>query len=145
MTTITHDLNKVISDLERLKDSIDKNIKNIQDLKMPIPHNQYDKLFDQVTRNNIAIQQYNQQLQEINNLMILLQEKNNKINEGINNNKFKFGLQGQLKQQIKSQQDVTSLPPHIQDIVNSPIVPTPFENRGGKKRRKSRKNRRTRK
>ena len=53
-------------------------------------------------------------------------------------------VQGQLKQQIKSQQDVKSLPPHIQDIVNSPIVPTPFENRGGKKR-KSRKNRRTKK
>ena len=146
MTTITPNLEKVISDLETLKDSIDKNIKDIQDLKMPIPHNQYDKLFDQVTRNNIAIQQYNQQLQEINNLMILLQEKNNKISEEINNNKFKFGLQGQLKRQIKSQQDVTSLPPLVQDIVNSPIVPLPpFENRGGKKRRKTRKNRRTRK
>ena len=145
MSRIISNLNKVIADLETLKDSMDKIIKDIKDLNRPIPHNQYDNYFDQITRNNDAIQMYNQQLQEINNLMIQLQEKNKKINEGINNNKLKFGLQGQLKQQIRSQEDVVDLPPHIQDIVNSPIVPTPFENRGGKKRRKTRKNRRFRK
>ena len=138
-------LNKVINDLETAINDMDRNIENVKNFKRPMPHDRYDRLFDQTTNNNNIMENYKLKTQKINNLLDQYQAKNNDLNKELNNNKFKFGLQGQLKLQIKSQQDVKSLPPHIQDIVNSPIVPTPFENRGGKKRRKTRKNRRTRK
>ena len=145
MLTIIPNLNKVINDLETAINDMDKNIENVKNFKRPMPHDRYDRLFDQTTNNNNIMENYKLKTQKIINLLDQYQAKNNDLNKELNNNKFKFGLQGQLKQQIKSQQDITSLPPHIQDIVNSPIVPTPFENRGGKKRRKTRKNRRTRK
>ena len=139
------------TELEQFAEYMEKKVKDtelylekIKNLDFPMKHEQYDRSFDGIIGAKNSFEQTKQQLHEIDELITRYGELLDIFNKELNNNKFKFGLQGQLKRQIKSQQDVTSLPPHIQDIVNSPIVPTPFENRGGKKR-KSRKNRRTRK
>ena len=120
-------------------------LEDTKNKKVPITSDYYNIVFDKLPRLDELFQQYDQQLQQINDLMKQHRDIIDNFRKELNNQKLKFGLQGQLKQQIRSQQDVTSLPPHVQDIVNNPIVPTPFENRGRKKRRKTRKNRRTRK
>jgi uncharacterized coiled-coil DUF342 family protein len=53
----------------------------------------YNKVFNELTTLDNLFQQYDQQLQQINDLMKQYQDIADKLRKEINNNKFKFGLQ----------------------------------------------------
>ncbi len=116
-------------------------VKEIQRLKTPLTNSAYDIFFGNIEHLKSEIDEYKPLVDSVNNAFAELDKYLNMYGKIINENKFKFGLQGHLKKQLRNQEYINDLPPHIQEIVDEPIIPTPFENRGGKKK----KQRRTRK
>lgn len=116
----------------------------IKNVKVPFKQNSYTTAFDKIEENTNTISTIKPKLVTVSNILSQLEELNNELGREINSKKFKFGLQGQLKQQIPETRNIGELPPHVQQIVNEPIVPTPFENRGGKKKRKQKQTRKRR-
>ena len=136
------DFDNFIRDLQSDITSVSSVIERVKNIKKPLSQNGYTSMFNAIERNMDLYSTIKQRVETINNLMSQLEKKQNELTQEVNSNKFKFGLQGQLKNQIKNTQNIRTLPPHIQEIVNDPIVPTPFENRGGKKKRKQTRKRR---
>jgi hypothetical protein len=136
--------------LETINDKIDT-VKNFNTL---ITSNKYEELMSFSPQ---IIQAIGASQRSLNNIKNNIQEFENIINEvllqsivyntELNKNKLKYGLQGQLKQQLRAN------PPENMDevaetVLDEPIIPTPFnssESTGGKKFRKHKHSRKIKK
>jgi hypothetical protein len=136
----------------RLLSIINNKINDIKTINTLISSNKYDELnsfsseiIGVIENNQSFLNEIKNNIQEFENIMHEILLRSVVYNTELNKNKLKYGLQGQLKQQLRANppENIDEL---AETVVNEPIIPTPFnssDSTGGKKFRKHKRSRKT--
>lgn len=146
-----NNLDEIKNRNERFIETLQQKINEVKEIETLLSKNVYDTIFDLIDKSKIAVNNTENNLKTIKISIDSIEELNKNINnllnelgKEVNNNKFRYGLQGQI---IKNKNEYLNRPKEtypegIDEVLSFPVQPTPTvqpnEQNAGKRKTKRR-------
>ncbi len=141
--------------LKKWSELISTTIKEFEECKTLLPDKKYDEVFKYIENGTSELQKINTKLEIIKNRSENIYKNIFKMIDSLNaqfvvlasktnENKLKYGLQGNIKINKLKYTDLVKEEPneyirnHLRSILEDPIIETPFNQNAGKKNKKNR-------
>ena len=131
---VVNELQQMIEYLAYFADTLRSKIENFRNTTEPLSNESYEMWFNTLDLGrNVSIPRARQQVEslrtmteEYNKNINRVDELHNEIAKIINENKFKYGLKGQIKKSLEGIQLPPGIPEEANHVLEQPYAPTPW-------------------